>query len=788
VFGFIDRGNTVGRRPLAALLAGAGLAALATGAWAADAATDAAVGIEPLVVTARLRQEEAQTVPTSLSVVTEKALAVTSTYNLTQFVQLVPSVNYNSPNPRNTSLTIRGLGSSVVAIAQANDGLEPGVGFYVDQVYHARPATAAFDFNDVERVEVLRGPQGTVFGKNTTAGAINITTRAPSFTFEGQGELSYGNYNYRQGKASVSGPLMGDLIAGRLSLVSTTRDGTIHNVNLGGWDNGQNDQSIRAELLFQPSVNIHYTLSFDDNRISEKCCTQVFVRVGTSLKPAAQQYPALAAGVGYAPPSTNPYDRLTDIDASLKTKTDDAGVEGLGVWDLGKASITSVTAWRWWNWDAANDRDYTGLPIQLLQHIPSRQDQYSQELRVASNGRQTLEYVGGLYFFRQVINGRPITGYGPMASYWLLPAQGYPSSLLDGYYTDGRTRFESNSYAAFGELTWRLTSKFNLTGGARYTYEAKDGTYNAPVFGGGTPANQAQANAKLSILRPQAYAATVYNGDLSGRIVSAYDFTDRVMAYASWAHTGKSGGINMSGLPLNAQNQPALNTAVIKPEKNETWEVGVKSTLWNNRLRLNADYFDTTVHDYQTNIVDTGPGALRGYLANIPLVKDRGVEVDSDVVFNDRLSGHASVTWIDGQYVSYKSGPCPLERIGTSTAACDLSGRPLTGTPKWAWNAGGEYKQPAFGGEAYLHGELAYRGDMYGDPSDSRYTVLKGYTVLNLALGWRAPKHWEAFLWAKNATDTKYMQNVTVQAGNSGLVVGTPGDPATYGVTVRARF
>ena len=772
------------KRRLSALLAGVSLLAWSGAALADDAST----GVEPVVVTARLRQEEAQTVPTSLSVVTAKALEITSTYNLTQFVQLVPSVNYNSPNPRNTSLTIRGLGSNVVAIAQANDGLEPGVGFYVDQVYHARPATAAFDFNDIERVEVLRGPQGTVFGKNTTAGAINITTRAPSFHFEGEGEVTYGNYNDRQAKLSVTGPIDGDLIAGRLSLVSTTRDGVLHNVNLGGWDNGINDQSIRATLLFQPRPNLTYRLSFDDNRISEKCCTQVFVRVGTSLKPAAQQYPALAAGVGYAPPSTNPYDRLTDIDASLKTRTDDAGVQGVGEWSLGKATVTSVSAWRWWNWDAANDRDYTRLPIQLLQHIPSRQDQYSQELRIASNGRQTLEYVAGLYYFRQVITGEPITGYGPLASYWLLPGKGDPASLLDGYFTDGHTKFESSSYAAFGELTWRITPKFNVTGGARYTYEAKDGTYSAPVLGGGSPATPAQNTDKLSILRPQAYAATVYNGDLSGRIVAAYDIADQVMGYASWARTGKSGGINMSGLPLNAANLPALNTVVVKPEKNETWEIGVKSQLWNNRLRLNLDYFDTSIRDYQTNVVDTGPGALRSYLANIPLVKDRGVEADSDLAFSERLSGHASATWIDGQYTSYAAGPCPLEKIGTATTVCDQSGRPLSGAPKWAWNVGGDYRRPAFSGEAFVHGEVVYRGNMYGDPTDSRYTVLQGYTVVNMSLGWRAPKTWEAFVWARNLTGTNYMQNLTVQAGNSGLIVGTPGDPATYGVTVRARF
>jgi len=139
--------------------------------------------VETIVVTARLRPEDAQTVPVSLSVVDAGALTVSRTDNVNQLQLLAPSLNYGSPNPRNTSYTIRGLGSSVVAIAQSNDGLEPGVGFYVDGVYHARPATAAFDFTDLERVEILRGPQGTVFGKNSTAGAISVITKAPSFNF-----------------------------------------------------------------------------------------------------------------------------------------------------------------------------------------------------------------------------------------------------------------------------------------------------------------------------------------------------------------------------------------------------------------------------------------------------------------------------------------------------------------------------------------------------------------------------------------------------------------------------
>src|SRR6267154_3612411 len=168
------------------------------GALVDTAGAQSANGVETVLVTARLREEDAQSVPVSLSVVGGNTLDSTFTNNIQQVSQLVPSLNYVSPNPRNTAFTIRGLGSSVVAVSQANDGLEPGVGFYVDQVYHGRPATAAFDFLDLDRVEVLRGPQGTLFGKNTTAGAINIATAAPSFEPEFRFETRLAGDDYRQ--------------------------------------------------------------------------------------------------------------------------------------------------------------------------------------------------------------------------------------------------------------------------------------------------------------------------------------------------------------------------------------------------------------------------------------------------------------------------------------------------------------------------------------------------------------------------------------------------------------
>ncbi len=287
----------------------------------------ASTGLESIIVTARYRPEDAQQVPVSLSVVDSKTLDATSTYSASLMSQLVPSLTYNSPNPRNTSYTIRGLGSSVVAIAQSNDGLEPGVGFYVDQVYHARPATAAFDFLDVDRVEVLRGPQGTVFGKNTTAGAINIVSKEPSFETQVQGELSGGEYGYAQAKTSITGALVDNVLAARVSFAATRRDGVIQNVNIGGYDNNVGDMAVRGQLLYRLSENFKLRLTTDYSTFNSKCCTQVFVRVGATLKPASQQYPALAVAQGYVPPSMNPYDRKTSIDAPLAVNTNDCRLE-----------------------------------------------------------------------------------------------------------------------------------------------------------------------------------------------------------------------------------------------------------------------------------------------------------------------------------------------------------------------------------------------------------------------------------------------------------------------------
>lgn len=767
-----------------------------------DAADD---GLAEVVVTARRRAEDAQRVPAALSVVGGDLIDRSYIVNTQGLTTLIPSLNYSSANPRNTAFTIRGLGSSVVAVSQANDGLEPGVGFYVDQVYHARPATAAFDFADIEQVEELRGPQGTLFGKNTTAGALNITTRAPSFTREGFAELSYGSHDFVQAKGWASGPIT-DAIAYRISGVSTRRDGVIDNVRTGRAANTLGTQAVRGQLLFKPDDTIRMRVIADFTNFQAHCCTQVYVRTGTSLRAANRQFGGpngLAAQFGYAPPSTDPYDRKTDIDGPLRADTNEGGVSAIADWNLGPVTLTSVTAWRFWNWDAENDRDYTGLPVQLSQHIPSRQDQFSQELRLASNGTGPLSYVVGVYGFRQRLTGRPISIYGPAAAHYLIgtsvvtgtgPNQvttAVPSDLLDGYGQDGRTDFRSRSYAAFGEVNYRFLDRLTATVGLRYTQEDKDGAYATTVSGGPATSNAALVNARLGILRPQRYAAHDSDGSLSGRGNLAWQATDTTMAYASYARGFKSGGINMSGLPLDSNNRPALATAVVRPERNETYEIGVKNTLFDNRLIFNVGGFHTRVRDFQATVVEnslTQTAQLRGYLSNIPAVTVKGIEADVTARILPGLSARASVAWSDGKYTNYPAGPCPLEVQTAATTRCSLTGRRLASLPRFAIAAGLDYRRPVGDGELSIHLDTSSRSGFDGDPSLSRFTYIRGYNLTNANIGYRFANGTEAILWARNLLDADYIQNLTIQAGNSGLIVGTPSDPRTIGGTIRFRM
>ena len=768
-----------------------------------------------VVVTARRREERAQEVPLALSVIGGAELAATGSFNVSRLQQLQPALQFVSSNPRNSAINIRGLGAP---FGLTNDGIEQGVGFYLDGVYVGRAGAATFDFVDVARVETLRGPQGTLYGKNTTAGAINVTTRPPSFTPEARIEVSGGNYDFLQIKASASAPIAADKLAVRVSVSRTRRSGTIQNVRTGDDLHRQDNFSTRGQLLWRANPNLDFTLAGDFNIQNPMCCVQYYARVGATQRPLARQYAALAAAFNYAPPSTNPFDRVTDLDADLNSKQEMGGVSLVGNWDIGPATITSVSAWRYWDWKPANDRDFIGLPITTVSANPSHQTQVTQEFRLASNGKDRLQYTLGAFFFNQKIHTDGLQVQGPAASRWLLNpgnppflANGCSSltanacnpAILNGLTSSNTIDFDNTSFAVFGKLNWEAFSGFHIQPGLRVNYDKKSGSYIAVVTtgSGSTVLNSDQRG----VLAPQSYAPRFSAWNVSGDVTLSYDFTRDVHGYATYARSFKSGGINLSGLPLDTANNPILAVQTVKPEKVDHFEVGLKTQFFDRKVTFNLAGFWTEIHDYQATVTNGQLGVIRGYLANAEKVRVRGVEFDSSFRPSERFNVYVNGAFTDAKYAKFRDAPCPPELSGgtatapggvtdpagtaggRSPAFCDISGQILPGVSKWAFSFGGEYNVPVGDGQVYLGYDGSYRSKFSSNPSRSAYMDIDGYSLSNFRLGYRHDDL-NVYAWVRNAFAKDYFELLSAQSGSTGLIVGQPGDPRTFGGTISKSF
>lgn len=758
-----------------------------------------------VMVTARRRAEAAQRVPIPISVLDGATLESAGAFNVSRLTQLEPTLQFFSTNPRNTAVNIRGLGAPY---GLTNDGIEQGVGIYVDQVYYSRIASATFDFLDVDRLEILRGPQGALYGKNVTAGAINITSRAPGFEPQTQAELSVGDLGFVQAKGSITGALGGESVAGRLAVSYTTRDGTLRNVTTGRDLNSQHNLGVRGQLLWKLAANLDLNFAGDYSRQNPDCCAQVHAHVGATQRPSSRQYAALAAAFGYAPPSTNAFDRLTDLDAELRAEQELGGAALRAEWRRGEGSFTSVTAWRFWNWLPSNDRDFTGLPVTTRSQNPSQQDQYTQEFRYAWAGER-IEWVVGLFGFKQTLTTAGLQEQGAAASRWLLnpnSAAAHDPATLNGLRSVNDIRFSNTSAAVFGQLDWKLGERFSLQPGLRINYDEKDGSYLATVE---NATRTALTSEQRGVLAPQSYRASFDDWNLSYDLTFAHDLSHDALAFAKYARSFKSGGINLAGLPLDAANDPILSAATVKPEKVDHFELGLKSQWLEGRATANLAAYLTRIHDFQANVRNSQLAVLRGYLANAEQVRVQGIELDFSIRPGERLNLYLNAAYTDGQYEKFVDAPCAPELSGGTTATagqtpsapgtpggispanCDISGQWLPGISKWTASYGIEYDLPltAFGrsGEVYVGFDGSYRSRFSSNASRSIHTDIAGYSVENLRLGYRSDAGWELYGWVRNLRDTEYYELLATTPGDTGLIAGQPGDPRTYGITARLK-
>lgn len=742
-----------------------------------------------VVVTSRRRKEVAQDIPIPISVVGGALIADAGAFNVNRVKELVPSVQLYSSNPRNTTLNIRGLGST---FGLTNDGIDPGVGFYVDGVYYARPAATTLDFIDIDQIEVLRGPQGTLFGKNTTAGAFNISTRPASFTSGANFEVSYGNYGFIQAKSSITGAL-GKRVAGRLSFSGTQRDGLLYNVATQQHVNNLNNLGVRGQLLILPTDKIKITLIGDASQQHPNGYAQVVAGVVTTKRAAYRQFPQIIADLNYKLPSQNPFDRLVDHDSPWRSGNELGGISINVDAQIGRGTLTSTTAWRYWNWDPLNDRDFTGLPVLSKSQATSRHQQFTQEIRYAGTFSPNLSGVIGTFIIGQDLKTDPFHIEESGAAQWRFSQSSTSAlwrtpGLFDGFGIKTNSRLQSLGAAVFGQLDWSIAKKLHLLSGIRYNYDQKKVNFDRQTYGGLQTTDPALIALKNAVYTNQKFDTDVKEGNFSGQLTLSYKGDERWNAFATASTSYKPVGINLGGLPT-ANGEILLDLARIKPEYVTHGEFGIKTTNLIKGVTLNLTGYITDIKDYQTQVQTPEVGVNRGYLANAGRVRVQGIELDGTIKLDKLLTFYGSFAYTDGKYISFTNAPVPLEETGGSASFKDISGGVLPGISKWAGSLGSELTQKGDflgkGGVYFVAVEGFYRSSFSSSPSPSLYLNIDSYTLLNARLGFRTNQGVSAFVWARNLLDKNYFEQLLPAAGNAGHYAGVLGDPRTVGVTLR---
>jgi iron complex outermembrane receptor protein len=756
-----------------------------------SSANQASERIDEIVITSRRREEIAQEVPIPVTVVSGDLVADTGGFNVNRIKELIPSVQLYSSNPRNTAISIRGQGTT---FGLTNDGIDPGVGYYIDGVFFARPAITTLDFIDVERIEVLRGPQGTLYGKNTTAGAFNVTTRKPSFENEANFEATTGNYNYLQYKGTVTGGL-NESVAGRLSFSSTNRDGTLQNIRTGEDVNNLENWAVRSQLLWEVNADTEVRLTAELSRQAPNGYAQVFAGSVKNQRSTYRQFESIIAALGYNPPR-DPFDRKIDHNTKWRSGNDIGGASLNVDTALFNGTLTSTTAWYFWDWRPSNDRDFLGLNALQLSEAPSDHEQISQELRWAGDFTDSVSGVVGLFAIQQELSSDPVhrEELGPDQWRFVSPnaaseAQYRTPGVFDGFGTDSSPGLETFSAALFGQLDWRLSERLNLLTGLRVNKDEKDVDFQRTVSGGAPLASAALLALRNAQYSNQAFKASIDDTNVTGTVSLNYALRDSVNVYGTYSTGFKPVGLNLGGLPT-ASGRVMTELAIIEPEYVQHYELGVKTSPLPGAT-LNFVLYQTDIEDYQAQVQTADIAVNRGYLANAEEVQVRGFEIDGRLILGN-LTLQGAYAWTDGHYESFTNAPLPLERVGAAVSFIDVSGGKLPGISKTAVSLGGEYARPAslFGaaGEYFVGVDTYHRSDFSSSPSPSQFLNVEGYTLVNARLGFRADERWSGFVWSRNVTDKDYFEQLLPGAGNAGHYAAVLGDPRTYGATVRYDF
>ncbi|WP_085809181.1 TonB-dependent receptor [Sphingomonas sp. TZW2008] len=718
---------------------------------AAEAPTTEDVGSGDIVVTAQKRSERLQDVPLAVSVIGGDALTATGAPGLDGAVALVPSLNFQkSGTTLNQSLFLRGVGTTTFSIAG-----EPSVSSVVDGVVFARTGEAFSDLVDIERMEVLRGPQGTLFGRNASAGVVNIVTKQPTRDFGGYVE---GSYFTGGDEARIRGALnvpLGENLLSRFTGFYSRYDGNIRNDAFGGRRvNGYEHFGGRVQLKWTPSDTTTIALIGDYHKNDDDCCAEV---IGTG--------PLTGAGVAFTSPisgvlPTPRGDETRRINQNLITRTKE---EGYGAslqidTELGTQTVTSITAYREYKNTEIRDGDFLAAPYagftQLHDLGPQTGDTFSQELRLTSPSRQFVSYVLGLYysraesertFSRSVLSCNAIVAT-PNALVPCGSANATPTTNPFGTATFGSV---FTNMAAFGQFTVNFTDRFRFIGGARYTADQLEVSHirRTTLAGPGVNANfdqgvfdrynqllaagvapgAAQTQAVLAS-NGVAWRGKTTNDNWSGKASLQFDISRDIVAYGGWTRGYKGPAFNVF------YNLNSNGTNVIAPETSDSYEVGLKNTLFDGMLTLNLAAFYAKYDNFQANNPDLVAGVVVTRFTNAGEVSTRGVEADLVLRPIDDLSISGGIAYTDAKVDQFFVAP------GAAATAVIPSGTSLPFAPKWKGSLGVDYRVRTGGAfDIYLGANGNYQSKQLAlfspDAVQRRLGTIDGYGLVNLSAG-----------------------------------------------------
>lgn len=728
------------------------------------AAEEPEAGVGTIIVTAQRREQDIQDVPLSITALSGEFLQRSGVLDLSDIQAYTPNLKIDGGSSGiRPVISIRGIGTSAF-----NIGLEPSVAIFYDGVYTARASQSIGDLIDVERIEVLRGPQGTLFGKNTTAGLVSVITKRPEFNFGGQVEATLGNYDTKQIRGTVTGPIS-DTLAFRLTGFGTWRDGFITNIATASDLNNRNRFGFRGQLLFSPSDDLDIRIIGDYTDVDENCCG------APQLVEGVQRNTRIRNGGGTLLPR-DPYNRVvaTDIDPFSRVK--DGGISMQIDYDIGGVTLSSITAYRDYADRENIDADFSD--VNVIDPNPSRItiDQLSQELRLAGSSGWLDWTIGAFYLDLDLFrDGGNIFGT-EVAQFLGLPAA-VGSQLLPAGQGNISNRYEqqTRSYAGFAHVVAEVTEGLSLTGGLRYTHEEKD--FDARFL--------INDPSRLIFQPATNFAGDRSEGDFSATASVQYEWSPDVMTFVTWSRGAKSGGFNA------VQTAVARNNTTFEPETANSWEAGLRSRLIDRKLLFNVTVFRQSTKDFQTNAFDPVNGFV---LTNAGEVRAQGVEWEIQARPSERFSLGMSGAYTDATFEDFVGAQCFSGQTvaqGCVGGVQDISGRRKNNAPAWEVSAVANYDAPiGSGGMHFLaRAEANLRDGFNPLQSLDPRTNLESYVLANFRLGLRAADNsWQVVGWVRNAFDEDYALAAFEYAFASGGFGGFLGDPRTYGVTLTSSF